>query len=249
MIKLSVIIIAKNAENLIVDCIESVAFSDEIVVVDNHSTDRTVDIAKRHKAQVISTDTNDFAKQRNMGLKKAKGKWVLYIDTDERVTPELAASIKLIIENKDSLAGYRITRQNFYFGNQPWPQQEKLERLFQKSKLQEWYGQLHETARVNGEIGNLEGLLLHYTHRDLTSMLSKTIEWSKIEAQLRFDAGHPQMTWWRFPRVMVTAFYGSFIKQKGYKAGAVGVIESMYQAFSMFITYARLWEMQQNVSE
>lgn len=245
MIKLSVIIIAKNAENLIVDCIESVSFADEIVVVDNHSTDRTVDIVKRHKAQVISTDTTNFAMQRNMGLKKAKGKWVFYVDTDERVTPELARSIKQVLESKNSLAGYRVTRQNFYFGNHPWPKQEKLERLFQKSKLQEWYGQLHETARVGGEIGDLDGLLLHYTHRDLTSMLNKTIEWSKIEAQLRYDAGHPQMTWWRFPRVMLTAFYDSYIKQKGYQAGAVGIIESMYQAFSMFITYARLWELQQ----
>ena len=70
------------------------------------------------------------------------------------------------------------------------------------------------------------------------------MQWSTIEAELRFKARHPKMTWWRFPRVMFTAFYDSYIKQKGYKVGAVGIMESMYQAFSIFITYAKLWELQ-----
>ena len=244
MVKLSVVIIAKNAENLIVDCIESVGFADEIIVVDNASSDRTADIAKQHHARVIKSNTSSFADQRNIGLKAAKGKWILYIDTDERVTQELGREIKEVIEGND-FAAYRLTRQNFYFGNHPWPKQEHLERLFRKDKLKEWYGALHESPRVEGQLGSLHELLLHYTHRDLTSMLEKTIQWSQIEAQLRYDAHHPQMTWWRFFRVIVTGFYNSYIIQEGYKAGVVGIIESIYQAFSMFITYARLWEMQQ----
>lgn len=242
--KLSAIIIAKNAENLIVDCIESVNFADEVIVIDNNSTDRTVEVAKRMKAKVINEKTDDFAKQRNKGLKEAKGEWVFYIDTDERVTPELARNILEIIEQSTTSA-YRVTRQNFYLGNHPWPKQEHLERLFRKKDLKEWYGKLHESPRVEGAVGDVEGLLLHYTHRDLTSMLQKTIQWSQVEAQLRFDAHHPSMTWWRFFRVIATGFYDSYIKQEGYKAGAVGLIEGIYQAFSMFITYARLWELQQ----
>lgn len=268
--KLSAIIIAKNAEDLIVDCIESVEFADEIIVVDNSSADRTADIAKRMGAKVIKEETGSFAAQRNRGLKEAKGEWVLYVDTDERVTSELKDEIQSVIlgnevtpesavlqvgRGKDSgqarmttkggFVAYRVTRQNFYLGHHPWPKQEHLERLFKKSHLKEWYGKLHESPRVEGKVGDVEGLLLHYTHRDLTSMLSKTIQWSQVEAQLRMDAHHPQMTWWRFFRVMVTGFYDSYVKQKGYKAGTVGLIESMYQAFSMFITYARLWELQQ----
>lgn len=245
MNKVSVIIIAKNAENLIVDCIESVGFAQEVIVVDNNSTDRTRDIAKLHKAKVIEQTTEDFAKQRNAGLKAAKYDWVFYVDTDERVTPELARNIMIVIKDHAACAAYKITRQNFYFGNHPWPKQEQLERLFQKKYLKEWYGKLHESPKVSGEIGRVDGLLLHYTHRDLTSMLEKTIQWSKVEAKLRFDAHHPQMTWWRFFRVIVTGFYESFVTQEGYKAGTVGLIESLYQAFSMFVTYARLWEMQQ----
>lgn len=242
--KISAIIIAKDAENLIVDCIESVAFTDEVIVVDNHSTDRTREIARRLKAKVFETDTHDFAKQRNIGLKQAKGEWIFYLDTDERVTPELKNEIMRQVQSDTVYAAFRVTRQNFYFGDYPWPQLEHLERLFKKSKLKEWYGALHESPRVVGSIGDLSGLLLHYTHRDLTSMLDKTIQWSQTEAQLRYDAHHPKMTWWRFFRVLFTGFTDSYIKQKGYKAGTAGIIESIYQAFSMFITYARLWELQ-----
>ncbi len=76
-------------------------------------------------------------------------------------------------------------------------------------------------------------------------MVNKTNTWSDTEAKLRLEAKHPQITWWRFPRVMTTAFVDSFFRQKGYKAGTAGIIESIYQSFSMFITYAKLWEMQE----
>ncbi len=242
---ISAIIIAKNAENLIVDCIESLDFCDEILVVDNTSIDRTVDIAKAHHAKVVITDTKSFAKQRNLGLKAAASQWILYVDTDERVTPELARNLLAITQRDQTFVAYKITRQNFYFGNFPWPKQELLERFFKRDSLIEWYGELHESPKIRGNIGIVDGLLLHYTHRDLTSMLEKTIEWSQVEAKLRFDAHHPQMTWWRFFRVIITGFYRSYITQQGYKAGTMGIVESIYQAFSMFITYARLWELQE----
>lgn len=247
MINISAIILTKNAENLIADCMDSVSFCDEIIVIDDYSTDRTAEIAKHLNAQVFPYSSDSFAKKRDLGLKKAKGRWILYLDVDERVTPELRASIQSVLERKkDIYAAYKIQRKNFYLGENEWPTTEKLERLFKRSKLEEWYGDLHESPRINGDVGELqEGFILHYTHQNLTGMLNKTIQWSLIEAELREKAHHPQMTWWRFYRVMATAFYDSYIKQKGYKVGTAGLIESMFQAFSMFITYARLWEMQQ----
>ena len=107
-----------------------------------------------------------------------------------------------------------------------------------------WKGILHESPIIDGEIGILDGFVLHYTHRDLSSMLAKTIQWSDYEARLRYDANHPKMTWWRFPRVMIPAFYNSFITQQGWKIGVIGFIESVFQMFSIFITYAKLWELQ-----
>lgn len=247
MTNISAIIIAKNAEELIGDCVDSVSFCDEIIVIDNNSTDRTAELLKILGVKVFSFTSSSFSELRNFGLRKAKGKWVLYIDADERISPELAKNIRYqassIKEKEYSV--FRLQRKNFYLGNNEWPYVEKLERLFKKSSLDGWHGKLHETAVVKGEIGELEGFLLHFTHRNLTEMLDKTIEWSEVEAELRLKAKHPKMSWWRFFRVMITAFWDSYVKQKGYKAGTAGLIESMYQTFSIFITYARLWEMQE----
>lgn len=249
MISISGIVITQNVENIIADCLDSLSFCDEIIVVDNKSEDRTKDVAKKMGAKVSEYAQEDFSKLRNFGLKIALGEWILYVDADERVTPELASSIKhqvLSIEN-NNFSAFRIKRKNFYFGNHEWPYIEHLERLIRKDKLEGWYGKLHESPRIKGEVGDLDGYLLHYTHRNLSSMLEKTIEWSKIEADLRYKSGHPKMTWWRFPRVMLTAFFDSYVRQGGWKTGTAGLIESMYQSFSIFVTYARLWEMQEKL--
>ncbi len=246
MNKISAIVIAKNEENMIVDCLESLSFCDEIVLVDSGSEDRTREIAEKMGAKVFSLPENDFSKLRNFGLEKAKEEWVLYVDADERITDELRESIKYYVLNikNNNFGAYKIKRKNFYFGKHEWPYIEYLERLFRKDTLEGWYGRLHESPKVNGKIGAMSGYLLHYTHRDLSSMLKKTIEWSKIEAELRYKSGHPKMSWWRFPRVMAAAFFNSYFIQGGWKVGTIGLIEGIYQAFSIFITYARLWELQ-----
>ena len=243
--KLSAVIIARNAEDTIADAISSSSFVDEVVVIDGNSSDKTPQISKQHGAHVYSLDSDNFSEMRNYGIEKAKGEWILYVDSDEKITDVLRKNILSAVNKHNSFAAYRILRKNFYLGNYEWPHIEKLERLFKKENLKKWYGQLHESPLVDGKIGELEGYLLHFSHRDLSSMLSKTIEWSKVEADLRLKANHPHMTWWRFPRVMIQAFFNSYILQKGWKVGTAGIIESIYQAFSMFITYARLWEMQE----
>lgn len=248
MSSISAVVIAKNEEDMIADCLDSLSFCSEIIVIDNGSEDKTKDISKRMGAKVFNIDTNDFSKLRNFGRSYAKGDWILYVDADERTSEQLKKSITHLTTNSGSgqqLNGYFLKRKNFYFGNHEWPYIEKIERLFRKDALKGWKGKLHESPIIDGEIGKVDGFLLHYTHRDLTSMVAKTIEWSEIEAQLRFKSNHPQMTWWRFLRVMATAFINYYVKQGGWKAGTVGLIESMYQAFSIFITYARLWELQQ----
>lgn len=242
--KISAVIITKNEENMIVDAIDSVSFCDEIVIIDNDSQDRTRDIAGRLGANVFSLETNDFSKLRNYGKEKAKSDWIIYVDADERVSEELVKEIKNVINKHDKYAAYRLPRKNFYLGKNAWPRIEKMERLFKKEFLVEWAGKLHESPKVDGEVGELSSHLFHYTHQDLSSMLNKTIEWSEIEAANRIDAGHPKMSWWRFPRVMVGTFLNYYIKQKGFKLGTAGIIESIYQSFSSFITYAKLWEKQ-----
>lgn len=247
--RISAVILAYNSQELIKECLESVKFCDETIVVDAGSTDKTLEIAKQFNAKIIGFERGDYAGSRNLGAKNSTSDWILYIDTDERISPLLAKNIKKAISDPNAYAAYKLQRKNFYLGNHEWPYIEKLERLFKRESLKGWYGKVHESPIVEGKVGVLNGFLFHYTHRDLFSMVNKTMEWSKIEAELRFKSNHPKMSWWRFPRVMISAFFNSYIKQQGYQAGSVGLIESMYQSFSAFITYARLWEMQKRSKE
>ncbi len=245
MSKISAVILTKNSEELIADCIDTVSFCDEVIVIDSNSTDRTPDLAKHMGARIFKSSSSSFSEKRNLGLEKAKCKWVLYIDDDERISAELKNDILDVASKKNDFSAYKLKRKNFYLGNHEWPAIEEHVRLFDKKYFKKWTGKLHETPQFTGEASILDGFLMHYTHRNLTKMIEKTADWSGIEAGLRFEANHPKMSPWRFFRVMITAFYDSYIRQKGYKAGTAGIVESIYQSFSIFITYARLWEMQE----
>ena len=240
---ISAVILAKNEQSRIEKCLASISWADEILVIDNGSTDKTEVIAKRLGAKVVEATGHDFSQLRNLGKEKANGEWILYIDADEIVPDALHREILEHIKSERLVAFY-IRRKNYYLGH-PWPYQDKMQRLFLKSALRGWYGAVHETATVNGPVGTLAHPLEHYTHRTLEEMLAKTNEWSQTEAKLRLGANHPPMTWWRLLRVMVTGFFESYIGQGGWRAGTVGLIEGVYQGYSMFITYAKLWEMQQ----
>ena len=242
---LTAIIIAKNEEEMMNDAMESVSFAEKIIVVDNNSTDKTEEIAKKNGAHVLKIDSQDFSELRSYPLKKITTDYIFYLDADERVSSDLKDEILGIIQSSSDKAAYRVPRKNFYFGEHPWPKVEHLERLFRTDSIKGWHGKLHETADIKGSVGDLTHPILHYSHRDLSSMVDKTNEWSEVESKLRFDAHHPHITWWRFPRVMLTAFNDSFFRQRGYKAGTAGIVESIYQSFSIFITYAKLWEMQE----
>lgn len=242
---LSVVVLAKNEEAMISDCLASVKFADEIILVDNNSTDTTVSLALALGAKIIKTNADSFAMRREIGQQKASCSYILYIDADERVSKELAQEIQDFLSEDLEIDAGILKRENYYLGNNRWPFPEYFARLFKSSSLKGWKGDLHETASYSGKEKKFRSPILHFTHRDFKSMVEKTNEWSEIEAQLRFKSSHPRMSWWRFPRVMLGAFYNSFIKQQGYRSGKVGFLESIYQAFSIFITYAKLWELQQ----
>ena len=224
--------------------LESLKFADEKIVIDNGSTDQSVSVAKKNNAQVFYFKGTDFAAMRDIGSKKAKHEWLLFIDADEIVTPELASEIKNI---PDGFSAFSLERKNYFYGK-AWPKEEKIVRLIKKSALKGWNGKVHETVNVEGRVGNLINPILHYTHDDIAHMVNKTNLWSEIEADLRFQNRHPKITVFRLLRVMITGFWDSYILQKGYKKGIYGFIEATYQSFSFFITFAKLWEKQSKKS-
>lgn len=244
---ISVLIISKNDGDVIGDCIKSVKdLADEVIVVDGGSQDKTIEISEKFGAKVVKNTFRDFADQRNLALSLAKNEWIFYIDSDERATPEFTESIKLKIKNADeATSGFYIRRKTFYLGRD-WGFSDKVERIFRKDKFKNWHGVVHETPEVEGRLETIDEPILHYTHRNLEQMVKKTNEWSEHEAELRLKANHPKMNIFRFLRVMITGFLRSYIAERGYKNGTAGLIESIYQAFSMFITYAKLWEKQRS---
>lgn len=245
---LSVIIITKNEQDVIEECIKSVkSVADEIIVVDDYSDDDTASIAQKCGAKVVQNKFVDFSKQRNFGISLVKNNWVLYLDSDERLTPEFITELKSIIGREklksDVISGYFIRRKTYYLGRD-WGFSDRVQRLFYKPNFVEWKGLLHETPYIKGEFSEISSPILHFTHRSLSQMIKKTNNWSEYEAQLRLKANHPKMNVFRFFRIIITGFAGSYFKEKGYKNGTEGLIEAIYQSFSMFITYAKLWEKQ-----
>ena len=248
---ISAIVITKNEENMLADCLDSLDWVDEIVVIDTGSTDNTVEIAKRYKAKVINfTSGKSFSDWRNKGLTVAKGEWVLYVDADERVTPLLEKEIQSLVTADAQLpdVAYAIPRENIILGKKLvhggwWP--DYVKRLYLKKNLKGWSGELHEEPQFNGKLGHLKYTLIHIKHENFAEMVDKTNNWSEIEAKLMYEAHHPKMNIPRFLTAMGREFWYRMIKKQAYLDGRIGVMFAMYQVFSRFVSYAKLWELQE----
>lgn len=254
---ISAIIITKNEEMMLPDCLKSLDWVDEIIVVDTGNTDRTNQIAKKYKARLVTySGKPNFSSWRNKGLKEAKGDWILYIDADERITSELKVEIEKIMESYE-YNGYAIPRKNFIFGKEfkhcgLYP--DYVKRLFRRTTFKEWSGDLHEEPNyesngktVNGGTGNIghtKSPMIHIKHETLSEMVEKTNKWSGVEAKLMYEAHHPKMNLRRFLSAAAREFWLRMIKQMAFLDGGEGIIYGLYQVYSRFISYAKLWELQ-----
>lgn len=279
---ISAIILTKNEEAIICDCLNSIKWVDEIVVIDSGSTDNTINMVNecQHTKIYESNIKGDFSAWRNLGAEKATGDWLFYIDADERCSPELASEIQSVInlpnitvEPKPSLtwfdstkvefdstkhtvpessltrpvayavprANIRLTKPLFHGGW--WP--DYVLRLMRKDSLIKWEGKLHEQPKVKGKIGRLKNHFIHLSHRgSLEHKVNTTIKYSITEAEAMFTANHPPMNLPRFGTAMLREFWKRMIKYQGWRDGLEGIMEVVYQVFSVFISYARLWELQ-----
>ncbi len=245
---ISAIILTLNEESRIKACLESIKWVDEIIIVDSGSKDNTLEIAKKYTDKIIkSTENEDFAQRRNLGAKEAKGNWLLYLDADERILEALKEEINEITQSNTNSA-FAISRKNVVFGKEVnygpfWP--DWVIRLLRKEDFESWVGKVHESPKFKGSLGYTKNSLLHLTHRSLDHIVLKSLEWSNIDAKLRLEADHPKMSGWRFLRIFITEIFNQGIKRKGFFSGEIGIMDSLLQTFSMYMTYVRLWEMQQ----
>jgi len=248
--KLSAIVITKNAAVKIKDCLESLKFADETIVVDAGSMDNTIALAGKAGAIVVEAGEIGFAASRNIGAKTAKGEWLLYVDADERITPVLA---KIILERINALThqrinSFRLYRKNIILGHWLrhggwWP--DPVHRLIKKSALKEWKGELHEYPVVGGETGSITEPIVHYSKSSVSEMVQNSRLFAPIEAELKFKAGHSPVKIFHFILAMWREFWARGILKAGWLDGMVGIIEIFYQMFHQFMVYSILWQMQQ----
>ncbi len=247
---LTAVILAKNEEEMISNCLETLSWVDHLLVINNGSTDATAEIAENFGAQVVHFEHSSFARLRNEALKHLDSDWVMYIDPDERIVPTLAKEIMVRLETEEADA-LIFNRKNICYGQEfnygGW-EQDKVTRVFRTKKLKHWQGRVHETAVFEGEALELKTPLIHLTHRSTTDNLKKTIKWTKIEAEELFKADAAPVNFFTLIRKGLMEFIRRAFIKKGYKDGLAGMIEALVQGINKILIYIQVWELQQNPS-
>ncbi len=232
-------------------CLAKLDWADERIIISSKDTPKLRKIAKENQAQLFTQKGGGFADWRNLGAQQAHGQWLLYVDADERVPSDLKKEILATISSPEAQAAYAMPRSNKILGKEFrhggwWP--DYVLRLMQKKRLVAWQGDLHEQPEIKGEIGYLKNYILHIKFQKLENYVSKTIDWSTKEAKLYIQAHHPPLTTLRFIRLSIhpflTSLFSRLIIKGGILDGAEGLIDAIYQSYSQFINFARLWEMQ-----
>ena len=246
---ITAIVLTKNEEHMIANCIETLRWCSDIIVLDDHSDDATAGVAQKMGAKVFTTQQTTFAQKRNEALQYTASDWVFYIDSDERVTPQLAREIQVHVETAHANA-LSIRRENMLYGrvftHGGWS--ETVTRVFRRSTLEGWHGDIHESPTYTGETIVLHTPLLHFTHRNTLDGLRKTLSWTPIEARLLFEANSAPVTIKTLFRKGFMEFFRRAVIKKGFKDGQEGWIESLIQGINRVLVYVQLWEMQQKPS-
>ena len=250
MSPVSAVIIACNEEKNIRDCLESVKWVDEIVLVDSGSKDKTLDTAKEYTDNIFIKEWQGFSKQRIFSLEKVTNDWVLCLDADERVSPELKNEILELREKGFEFSGYFIPRRNYFLGKHItscfWYPDYQL-RLFDKNKTTVSDRKVHEGFLVNGSTTNLKNDLIHLTHQTLSETLAKINHYSSLEAEERYEKKKVGAT--DIVLHPIAAFLNHFISRKGYRDGIYGMLVSIIHAMTNLMTYMKIWELQNRKNE
>lgn len=247
MIKISAVVSAYNEEKNIGDCLESLKWADEIIVVDNTSGDKTVQIAKKYASKIFTRANNQMLNiNKNFGFDKAKGEWIINLDADERVSPELKQEISKTLALKSNFNAYKIPRKNILFGKWIqhgiwWPDHQI--RLFKKTKGKFDCLHVHEKLTIAGEIGQLNNPLTHYNYRSISQFVRKMNDYTDNEAENFLKSGK-QIHWYDAIRMPANDFLANFFARGSYKDGLHGLVLSILQSFYAFLVFCKVWEKQ-----
>lgn len=241
----SVIIAAKDEAGEIADCIASVSWASEVIVVENDSTDDTVAIARANGAVVFSHPFTTIGCQRNAAIARARHEWILVIDADERATPRLGAEIASVLAAGGATVAWRVRRRNFLLGREVrhggW-ERDRPVRLF-RSRMRYDERPVHEHVMTDGAVSDLREPFLHYPYASLSEYFAKLERYSGWWAAQSFARGKRTRAW-TIALKPTARFLSMYVLRAGFLDGAVGVIVAVLAAMSVAAKYARLWELQ-----
>jgi glycosyltransferase involved in cell wall biosynthesis len=238
---ISAVVLTKNEQRNIKDCLKSLQWCVEIIVIDDYSEDNTREIAKTLGAKVFLHHlNNNFAQQRNFALRQAQGEWVLFIDADERVSAALAAEIynlQFTIYN-----GFYLKRRDFFGGK--WLKHGetanvKLLRLG-RNGAGRWQRQVHETWEIKGKLGELKNPILHYPHPTISEFLETINYFSTLHADVLFSEG-VKTNLFQIGVYPVGKFLKNWIYRRGFLDGTPGLIVALMMSFHSFLARAKLY--------
>lgn len=243
--KISLVIITKNEAKNIERCIQSVSFADEVIVVDSGSTDSTVDIARKLGAKVFIEEWPGYFLQKKKATSYAKYEWVLSLDADEALSPELHAEIEklLYLSRKDDYDAYSLPRKSFHLGrwicHGGWFPDRQV-RLFQKQRAEWQGGEVHEHVHAQ-RMGRLHQPILHWVFEDLSDQVDTNNKYSTLGAlDLLKKKKRPSLS--KLIVKPIFKFLEVYFVKKGFLDGMPGFIIAVGAAYSMFLKYAKLWE-------
>ena len=240
MNEITAVVVTHNEEDNIRDCLKCLDFVQEILVIDTESSDKTVEIASRMGAKVIKTEIIYPEEKKNSGIESAAFPWILVVDADERVTPELKSEIERVLENPE-FNGYWIYRKNFFLGKEikycGW-RGDKVIRLFKKNAGEYPKKRVHGKLRLNGAAGVLKSKLLHHSYRNVSDYFKKIDIYTKWNA---CDLKGKKVCGCKLFLNPVSRFIKMYFFRLGFLDGIYGFILCVMASFSVFIKYLRIY--------
>ena len=245
---ISVVVLTKNEESRIASCLDSVRWADEIIVVDDCSSDKTLEVVGKYTDKVFVRKMDIEGVHRNWAYARAKNKWVLSLDADEVVTPELKNEIMQVLPVNCEYNGFTIPRRN-YIGNYwvkhgGWYPSPQL-KLFRKDKFRYEEVQVHPRAFMDGSCGHLKSDIIHYSYRDFEDFLGKLNRQTSWEARKWFDQKKP-MKLGRFLWRTYDRFMRSYFGRGGYKDGFIGFTIAFFAGLYQFISFLKYIELERS---
>lgn len=251
--KVSVYIITYNEADKIEEALQSVAWADEIIVADSHSTDGTTEIAERYADKVVQIDFEGFGKLRNDSIMHASCEWIFSLDTDERCTSEARDEILRVVNDENAAAAYFMPRQNLFMGRwirfSGWYPNYRQPQLFRNGKMRYTEDAVHEGYVVDGRIGYLHSPIWQKPFRDLEQSIAKMNRYSTLGARKLMERGVTGSSMWKALAHGMWAFIRHFVIRLGFLDGWAGFIIAFGYFEATFYKYAKLTEIEQGWNE